>query len=138
MGLARIVLILSAFAYGAVALGFLAAPAPLASLVGVTLDGPTADNDVRAVYGGTALGLTLFLAASVRRRDWYAPALAVVTLTLGSMALARLLSIVTAGPPLPIAYALHASEILGTVLALVALRRLGADRPTGHRSPRSA
>lgn len=134
MGLARIVLVCSAVAYGAVAAGFLAAPAPLTSLVGISLEGPTADNDIRAVYGGVALGLTLFLVASLRRHDWYAPALAVVALTLGSMALARLLSMLTVGPPQPIAYGLHGAEIVGTVFALVALRGLGAVRTEGRGS----
>lgn len=128
MGLARAVLVFSALAYGGIALGFLVAPAELAAVVSVSLLDATADNDVRAVYGGVALGITLFLVASLRRPAWLEPALAVVALTLGSMAFARFVSMLVIGLPGAIAYLLHGAEILGFALAVVALRRLPAKQ----------
>jgi hypothetical protein len=124
MTLVQIVLLASAFAYGGIAVTFLADPATMAALVDVSLGGATADNDVRAVYGGTALGLTAFLLASVHRPDWHRPALWMVALTLGSMAAARFLSILLVGPPRPIGFLLHGAELLGFGFAIVALRSL--------------
>jgi hypothetical protein len=121
------VLVLSAIAYGSIAIGFLVEPTGMAARVEISFDGATADNDVRAVYGGLGAGLAIFFLASVRRPGWHAPALSLMALTLGAMALARVVSLVFAGPPQPIAYLLQAVEIGGFLLATTALRRLPAQ-----------
>jgi len=124
--LARWVLVGSVLAYGFIGVTFFVAPASMARLVDVSLASATADNDVRAVYGGVALGLAGFLAAALRRRAWTEPALWVVALTLACMALARFVSWAVAGPHATLGYVLHAAEFVGSLAALIALR--------GHRS----
>lgn len=132
MSFVRIVILLSAVAYGGIAASFLVAPATMAALVEVSVEGATADNDVRAVYGGVALGLTVFLAMSLGRPEWHRPALWMIVLTLGAMASARFLSIALVGPPRAIGFVLHAGELLGFVCAAVALRSLDSDPRPGH------
>jgi hypothetical protein len=99
----------------------------MARLVDVSLGSATADNDLRAVYGGVSLGLAAFFGAALRRPAWREPALWVVALTLSCMALARFVSWAVAGPPAPLGYALHAAEFVGSLAALIALR--GHARP---------
>lgn len=125
MLLARIVLLLAALTYAGFSSSFLAAPGTMAALVGVSLAGPTADNDIRAVYGGLGAGLALFLTLSAFRAEWHRPALWVVVMTLTGMALARCLSWAVVGMPDPIAFLLHASEVLGLILGLLTLRVIG-------------
>ena len=123
--LARWVLVGSMLAFGFVGVTFFVAPAAMVRLVDVSLESATADNDVRAVYGGVALGLACFLAAALRRRAWTEPALWIVALTLAFMALARFVSWAVAGPPTPLGYWLHAAEFVGSLAALIALRSYG-------------
>jgi len=130
MMLARVVLLGAALAYGGLGLAFLFWPTPMAEHVELFLGSATADNDVRAVYGGLSLGLAVFLLLSLRRLEWFRPALWVVALTLAAMASARIVSLVVAGTPHPIAFALHSAEVVGFVLALLALRRLPARHET--------
>ncbi len=125
MQLTRWVLWASALAYGGVGLAFLVAPQTMGAAVDLSLESATADNDVRAVYGGTGVGLAVFLVAGAARPGWHRPALFVVIATLASMASARFLSWAIAGAPGPIGYVLHGAEITGLVLGIVALRRLG-------------
>ncbi len=125
MGLARAVLVVSALAYGGVGAGFLVAPATLGSWVGVSLAGATADNDVRAVYGGLGVGIAVWCLASAARPSWIRPALSLVAVTLACMAAARVVSWMRVGFPEAIGFALHAAEVLGFLASMVALRRLG-------------
>ena len=126
MSFARVVLLLSVPAYGVPGVAFLLAPEAMGAFVDVWLGSATADNDVRAVWGGLGTGLAAFLAGCVARPAWHRPALTMVAVTLGCMAGARFLSLALVGPPAPIGLALHAAELAGFVLAAVALRRLEA------------
>ncbi len=121
MGFARIVLFFSAVAYAAVGVPFLLAPEAMAALVDVSLASTTADNDVRAVYGGANLGFAAFLLLALRRA-WIEPALWLVMLSMGGLALARVFAWTLHGLPTPIGLALHAAEIVGAVAAWAALR----------------
>jgi len=122
---ARWVLVGSVLVFGFIGVTFSVAPAKMASFVDVSLGSATAEGDVRAVYGGVALGLACFVGAALRRRDWTEPALWVVALTLACMALTRFVSWAVAGPPAALGYALHAAEFSGALAALVALRAYG-------------
>jgi hypothetical protein len=119
----RIVLQLSSLAYAAVGLTFLAAPAFMASLVGVAVVTATADNDVRAVYGGVSSGLAVFFWWAAFRAEWFRPALVVQVLTLAGLASGRFLSWAVVGFPDPIGFGLHAGEIVGLAAGSVALHR---------------
>ncbi len=136
MTLARAVLGLSALAYGGVGLAFLIAPAAMGGLVGLSLRDATADNDVRAVYGGLGLGFALFCLLAAARDAWMRPALAATALTLGGMASARVVSWVAVGRPGPLAFLLHAAEVAGCAAAVAALSALrGAGPPGAGPSP---
>lgn len=119
-----IVLYVGAVLYVAVGAAFALAPEPMAGFVDVALGGVTADNDVRAVYGGANVGLGVFLALAATRPAWQRPALVAMALALGGMATARLLSWGVAGLPGPLAYLLHASEVAGVAFAWLALRTI--------------
>lgn len=123
MRLTRVVLQLASLAYAFVGISFLVAPAYMASLVDVVVASATADNDVRAVYGGVTSGLALFFWLAASRPEWFRPALAALIFTMGGLVGARFISWAVAGPPEPIGYALHLGEIIGFVAGIVALRR---------------
>ena len=125
MTFAQVVLGVSIFAYGIPGVTFLVAPETMGAFVDVGLGSATADNDVRAVWGGLGTGLAVFLAVSVGRPEWHRPALWMVACTLGWMATARFLSMALVGAPAPLGFALHAGELVGFGFALAALRGLG-------------
>ena len=128
MRLPGIVLALSALPFAGVGAFFLLAPATAGGIVGLELTDVTADNDVRAVYGGLGLGLAAFLALAARREAWHRPALTAQVLTYGGLALARVLSWAVAGWPGPVAFLLHGGEIVGVCFGVFALRRLPASK----------
>ena len=78
---------------------------------------------MRAVYGGLELGLGVFFAAAVTRPAWHRPGLLLAALAFGGLAAGRLVAWLVVGLPEPLGLALHAAEVLGLGLALVALRR---------------
>ena len=133
MKFARLVLLLSAPAYGGVGLLFLFAPEWAASWVDVDLGSATADNDVRSVYGGLLLALAVFFVVASRRDAWLAPALALLVMTMSGLALARFMSWMIVGLPSGLALGLHAAEVVGVVAGLAgwrALMRSGASGPS--------
>ncbi len=125
--LTRFVLLGSALAFGGIGFAFLLAPSAMAAHVDVSLAGATADNDVRAVYGGLQLGVAAFLVISAGRPAWYRPALALQLLTFGGLALARFVSGFIVGVPAPLGLALHAAELGGFALGAVAWRQLARE-----------
>ena len=82
MTLARITLVLSGLAFALAGLAFLAAPAAMTGNVGVELTSVTADNDIRAVYGGLEIGLGIFFLVCLRRPEWFRPGVLAATLAL--------------------------------------------------------
>jgi len=122
--LARWVVGLSCVVYTVAGVPFLLFPAQMTAFVGVSLSSVTADNDVRAVYGGVAVGLAFFLGMATRRDDWLVPALWVIALTLGGLALGRFISWGVAGIPEPLGLAMHVAEVAGLLLSTFVLWRL--------------
>ncbi len=109
-------------------LAFLLAPG-LLGLVELDASTPSARSDVRAVYGGIELGVGVFLAVCVRRPAWHRAGLTAQALTLGGAALGRVASLAADGLPRPLVLGLGALELLGAVLAVVALRALRDASP---------
>ena len=126
MNLVRVFLYLSALVYLGLGLPFLLAPAYMTSLVGVSLGSVTADNDIRAVYGGMAIGLAVFVFWAAGRREFWVPALMMIALSLAAMSLARCVSWIVVGWPDPIGFGLQAAETLGSAIAAGLLYRLSA------------
>jgi hypothetical protein len=124
--MSRLVLAGSALAFLGVGALFLLDPAGMARHVGVGVLGATADNDVRAVYGGLQLGCGAFLLLCALRSEWHAAGLAAQLLLFGSLVAARVLSWLVVGLPETLGLALHAAEAGALVLGWLAWRRLPA------------
>jgi hypothetical protein len=122
---ARIFLRLAALAFAGIGLAFLALPETMGHYVGVSLGGNTADNDVRAVYGGLQLacGVLLFLASTTRR--WLRAGIVAQILLFSGLALGRFVSLAWVGPPEALGLALHGAELLGIVGGAACLHALG-------------
>jgi hypothetical protein len=101
---------------------FLAGPAFL-GVVGVVLTEPSAAAEIRAFYGGVALGLAAFFALAAARPAWQRPALTAQVLAFGGAALGRLVGLAVDGAGGPLLFALLALEAAGAGLGVWALRR---------------
>ena len=124
MNFARIVLRLSAVAFAGIGTAFLIAPASMGAYVGVTVSGATADNDIRAVYGGLQLGCAAVLwAASIRSESLHLGLLVQILLFSG-LALGRFVSWSVVGLPGALGLTLHAAELVAIGAGLAALLRL--------------
>lgn len=128
----RVVLALSAVPFALVGVAFLIAPAPMAGWVGVEITSPTADSDVRAVYGGLQLGCALLLAVAASRNEWVRAGLVAQVVLYGSLGAARFVSYALVGLPSSLGLLLHTGEIVGLALGGAAWRAL--DRQ-GSRAP---
>ena len=126
MSFARLVLRLSALPFAGIGLAFLIFPGEMAAQVDVSLGSATADHDVRAVYGGLQLGCAALLLLSAARPERVRFGLVAQLALYGGLAAARLLAWAWAGAPGLLGMALHAAEIAGLALGVLAWRRLGA------------
>lgn len=124
--LPRLFLGLIAFTFIAVGVGFLVAPVACAVSVDLGLPTATARTDVRATYGGLDLGIGLFLALCVRRREWLRPGLVAVGLALAGFAAGRLIGLAAEGSLSPLLWGLLAIEVPGSALAFHLARRARA------------
>lgn len=135
MNWVQICLYFSAFIYLGLGVPFLLAPSYMTSWVGISLDGPTADNDIRAVYGGLAVGLAFFVFWAASRPVYWAPALMMIAVSLAAMSLARCVSWVVVGWPDAIGFWLQGAETLGSIVAATLFFWLQSpppmDRPDG-------
>lgn len=105
---------------------FLIAPATMAHLLtGVTPNAPNALIDIRATYGGMALGIGLFFAFCARRSETLRIGLIASLLVAAGIVLGRLAGLVVDGSPNAAMIALLAGDSLFIVLFAIALRRLG-------------
>ena len=73
MRFAALVLRASALAFFGIGAAFLVAPASMAGFVGISSGGASADNDIRAVYGGLQLACGALLWTASRRIEWLRP-----------------------------------------------------------------
>lgn len=136
MSWARFVVLASVPPFAGIGAGFLVAPAFMASLVGLELTNVTADNDVRAVYGGLSLGCAAFLLWCGLRPGQLAAGVHAQVFTFAGLVAGRTLSVALRGAPDALGVALHAAEIAGLACGLVALaqvrRAMAASRsPAG-------
>ncbi len=119
----RVVLVISAVSFALFGIGFMAFPGYLVMLVtSSALPSAVAATDVRAIYGGMALGLGSVLFHCVHGdRGVLRIGLTGAALTFGLIALARLLGMLLGGSN-PMMYLLLASEVLGVASCAAALR----------------
>ncbi len=123
MTIGRISLILSALVFGAFGLAFLLWPTAMAGLVDITLPTSTAIIDFQATYGGLEIGLAMFFAYCATTNRLIHPALLVQALSLGGLALGRIIGLLQAGPAQPLIYWLLLAELSGCALGVFALKR---------------
>ena len=91
--------------------------------VDVTARSPAGVTELRAMYGGLELGLGVFGALAALRPAWRVPALWAFTLAVGGLGAARgLSSLLTAGHS-SMLWTLFATEMVGTVMNIAALRQ---------------
>ena len=118
----RVVLLLSACAFGFFGAWAFVSPSSQLALVDVGLPSATATADTRAQYGGFTLGMAAFLFVCFARRERTSAGLAASACTLTGFALARIVSVLIESPVQPIIYYLTAAEGSGAVLSLVGWR----------------
>ena len=94
------------------------------NLVAVELPEPIARTEIRAFYGGLEIGIGCFLWISSRRPDWHAPALLIQFLSLGSIAVARILGSIIEMHIDALTAGLTTMEGLGGLLGLYFYRSL--------------
>ena len=111
-----------ALAFAGIGVAFLVGPQTMGRFVGVMLEGPTADNDARAVYGGLQLACGVGLAWAAGRPRWHRPALAAQTLLFCGLAGGRFVSLLLVGRPSALALGLHAAELVAIVCSVACLR----------------
>ena len=125
MPFAVLLLRITSVLFVAFGVGFAVAPQDLADLV---TDGapsvPSAVTDMRAAYGGVALGLGLFIGYCARRAETVRLGLMASTLVLVSLAAARLLGMIVDGSPNAFMVVFLGLEIISVWLFMIALRRL--------------
>ena len=119
-------------AFVAVGLAFMVAPGTFADLAtGESPRLPSAVTDMRAVSGGVALGLGLFLGLCAARDDWVRPGLVLSALVLACMPVSRVIGFIVDGGVTGTQVALAAFEALAMVLCLLALRARSAKPAEG-------
>ena len=124
MRLMVILLRINAALFFVFGIGFIFAPAVLAQFVtGAAPALPTALTDMRATYGGMALGIGIFFAYTTWvQRGVYEAVIGAVLVMLG-LALGRTLGIVIDGSPNKMMHLLLAAEILFATLLIYAVFR---------------
>jgi uncharacterized protein YneF (UPF0154 family) len=103
--------------------GFVVAPRKLAKFItGGSPSTPSAIIDMRATYGGVALGLGLFLGLCATRPLWVRPGLIASLLVVASIGAARVVGLVVDGHPNAFMLLLLATEVVFVGLYALALR----------------
>ena len=121
---ARWFLRIAALAFAGIGAAFLTVPETMGQFVGLSLAGTSADNDVRAVYGGLQLACGALLVWASTQPRWLRAGLAAQLLLFSGLALGRFVSLGLVGPPESLGLALHAAELLGIALGGLCLRAL--------------
>ncbi len=121
--LPKVALWINALVFVALGVWLIVDPVGGLSGVDVTARSPVGATELRAMYGGLELGLGVFGALAARRPAWQVPALWAFTLAVGGLGAVRgLSSLLTAGHS-PMLWALFATETVGTVVNVAALRQ---------------
>jgi hypothetical protein len=124
MKLARLLLWANAACFLIFGASFLIAPAAMAHLLtGATPASPITLIDIRATYGGMALGIGIFFAFCARRLPTVRIGLVASLLVASGIVFGRLAGIVVDGSPNAAMIALLAGDSLFIVLFAIALRR---------------
>ena len=119
--LGRIVLLLMGTVLVLVGLNGLVAPRTLLAPVGILLAEVSALSEARATYGGMHLGMGLFFLITGINPGLRTVGLAAASAFLGGLVFGRMTSAVVDGAPGNFVGLLMATELVGAILALLAL-----------------
>jgi Domain of unknown function (DUF4345) len=122
---ARFTLNVVGFVFLALGMMSLVAPTMLTQLVEIAMLTPVALMEVRGVYGGFFLGTGVYFLLFARRDGWLRPGLIAQASIFGGFVLGRTLGIDLGGAPNGFIALLLAGEIVGLIVALALLTRLG-------------
>ena len=122
--LGKFILWLSAIMFIAYGLACLVTPGLPAGYAGLDLISTDAVPEIGAMYGGLQTGFGLFCLLGALRAEYHRPALVLLVLCIGGLALARSFWALTGDGMIgSYTYGAAAYEITTTVLAALALRR---------------
>lgn len=124
MLLGKSVLGISAFVFIGYGIVSLISPATSAGFAGLVLSNGDAFAEIRAMYGGLQTGVGLFCALALLKPEYYRSGLTLLVLAIGTLALARLVSLLAvAGSVTSYTYGALGYEFVTAMLALVALMK---------------
>ncbi|HEV2800215.1 MAG TPA: DUF4345 family protein [Pyrinomonadaceae bacterium] len=127
MSLGKASLIIAAASFVVYGAAFLLWPAWAGSFVGAEFSTGSARIDARATYGGFFLGTAVFWAMCLTRAAWLRAGLVSQAVVLAGFVFGRAFGIAFDGGANAAIYVLLVGEIVGVLLAVVALKQLGAD-----------
>jgi len=120
--LGKSVLGVSALTFIAYGLLSLVAPAIPAGLAGLKISNGDAFAEIGAMYGGLQTGVGMFCLVALLKEDFYKAGLMLLTLAIGALALARLISFLLATDDVSTyTYGALAYEFTTAILATIAL-----------------
>ena len=107
----------------------LVSPGIPAGFAGLEIGTGDAFAEVGAMYGGLQTGLGLFCALAALRSEYYQAGLILLVLGIGSLALARLISLLASIDPVTAyTYGALTYEMATAIIAAVALRNIGQTK----------
>ena len=122
MLLGKTLLGVSAFVFMGYGLVSLVSPAIPAGFAGLVISNGDAFAEIGAMYGGLQTGLGLFCALALVKPEFYRSGLILLLIAIGSLALARLVSVlITTDPVTSYSYGALGYESTTAALALAAL-----------------
>ena len=122
MLLGKTLLGVSAFVFMGYGLVSLVSPAIPAGFAGLVISNGDAFAEIGAMYGGLQTGLGLFCALALVKPEFYRSGLILLLITIGSLVLARLVSVlITTDPVTSYSYGALGYEYTTAALALAAL-----------------
>jgi hypothetical protein len=123
MGLARFALGATSLAFFIFGFWLLIAPQALGD-IGVQLTTPSAQVEIRAMYGGFEIGLGVFFLLAAMRPEWFRPALVLQVVSLLGFGGTRLVTLLLTPGADRLLYFFAALELLAVVIGWFALKRL--------------
>ena len=121
--LGKFILWISAVIFISYGLVCLFSPEIPAGYAGLIISNGDAYAEIGAMYGGLQAGFGLFCLLGALKADLYRPALALLVMVIGSLALGRLYSVVTSNSPVGIyTYGAMAYEFSTAIIAALALK----------------
>ena len=122
MLLGKAVLGISTLVFIGYGLVSLASPAIPAGFAGLVMSNGDAFTEIGAMYGGLQTGVGLFCALALLKPEFYRAGLTLLVLAVGTLALARFVSLITVPDPVTnYTYGALGYEFVTAVVALVAL-----------------